>query len=225
MGVVTPASRILRRLPRPVLAVALVLGTGAGCGAEGDTTAAPLATDAPTTFAVVGDSITAGDAPIDGTQVIGPGSWVPAAEAPGLVFAGGWAVPGTTTEDMRAGVGPVDADVLVVMGGSNDLLVPLDWATSERNLREIVATAGVAEVVLSAIPPRDEYAQAAVEYNARLRELAAREGWEYVDPWVPFAQEGTFRSGASLDGVHPTQRVADEVGVAIQAAVLDGVDG
>ena len=36
-------------------------------------------------------------------------------------FAGGYAVPGATTAVMRDGVGPVDADVLVVMGGTNDV--------------------------------------------------------------------------------------------------------
>ncbi|MGY1663985.1 SGNH/GDSL hydrolase family protein [Geodermatophilus sp. SYSU D00705] len=178
-------------------------------------------------FGVVGDSITAGTtAPVEGTRADGAGSWIPAAAVPPLEFAGGWAVPGARTEDMRAGVGPVDADVLVVMAGTNDVQLGDPWTRSSENLVTIVATAGVADVVLAAIPPLDRAPQQALDHNVGLQQLAAEHGWSLIDPWTDQrTPAGTWTAGASGDGVHPTEQVADLVGSRIRAALLDRADG
>jgi lysophospholipase L1-like esterase len=59
-----------------------------------------------------------------------------------LRFAGGYAVPGATTAVMRDGAGPVDADVLVVMGGTNDVGTEVPWEMTRANLVQIVTAAG-----------------------------------------------------------------------------------
>ncbi len=232
----------MRLIPRPavsapsclLLVLVLAMAALAACAVEVAGGSTPSAEDdggatggAPrldvVRFGVVGDSLTAGaGGPVGSTDVGGATSWVPAADVPPLQLRGGWAVPGARTSDMRAGVEPLDADVLVVMGGTNDVQGELPWGRSRDELLDIVATAGVAEVVVSAIPPLDRFPMEARQYNEALQALAGEQGWEYVDPWSGIATaQGTWAAGSSGDGIHPTQEVADLVGTRIRAAVLD----
>jgi lysophospholipase L1-like esterase len=228
-----PRGPVPRRGARAVLALAvlaLASCTNAAAGgfpaAEVDRATVPVPFDV-VGFAVVGDSITAGlDGPIEGTTVHGATSWVPAAEGPPLDFRGGWAAPGASTRDMRAGVQPVSADVLVVMGGTNDIGAVLAWERCRADLLAIVATADVDEVVVAAIPPLDAHPAQARRYNVRLEALARQQGWTYVDPWAGIATPGgTWAAGTSPDGIHPTEAVADVVGTRIRAALLDSARG
>jgi lysophospholipase L1-like esterase len=180
---------------------------------------APATVDTPLTFTVVGDSITAGSLPIEGTAVPGTRSWLPAALGPPLEFQGGWAVPGATTQDMRAGVVPSSADVVVVLAGTNDLF-RLPWEVTADDLRAIVATVGVPRVLLSAIPPFDVDPAQAQGLNRQLADLAAAQGWRYVDPWEGISVDGAYAPGTSADGVHPTQEVADVVGRRLRAELV-----
>jgi acyl-CoA thioesterase-1 len=202
----------------------------AGCGPAGDagrsSVPVPSATGdrspsraAAHTFAVVGDSITAGGtAEADSTagdQVQGDASWVPAAEqASGLDLVAGWAVPGATTAQMLAGVttGDWPADVLVVMAGTNDLVRGLPWEGSAADIEGIVAAVDAPVVVVVAIAPHDPRPAARNGYNAALMHLAVGHGWTYLDPWVDVDAGGAFTPGASEDGVHPTSAVAADVG-------------
>jgi len=172
-------------------------------------------------FVVVGDSITAGTSPVRGAQQPGAGSWIPGADAAPLVYRGGWAVPGSTSTAMREGVAPQTADVVVVMAGTNDVLLGVPWETSRANLITIVGTVGVADVVLSTIPPLDPEPALRQDYNGRLRALAAEQGWDLVDPWTDVDRGGGWAAGATIDGVHQTPEVGRRAGVAIRAAVLD----
>ena len=174
------------------------------------------------TFAVIGDSLTAGTAaPLRGTHVSDPVSWVPAAEQSGPTFVGGWAVPGATTAQMRAGVtGPLDADLLVVMAGTNDVNQDVPWSTSAQDLVSMVQTAAVDTVVVSAIPPYDADPAASVVYNQMLSGLATAQGWTLVDPWTTVDANGAYVAGASPDGVHPAPEVAVTVGATIAAALV-----
>lgn len=83
--------------------------TGVASASAGDS--ADLVLDGVRSMVVVGDSITAGGAPVRGPQVDGESSWVPAAIGPQVVFRSGWATGGVTTADMRAAA-PMAADVL-----------------------------------------------------------------------------------------------------------------
>jgi acyl-CoA thioesterase-1 len=221
---------------RALAAVLLLLGPGACAGPatapEGEPTtpssAAPTSTTpaGPVTFVVVGDSITAGAEPIVGTAPagtawgFGEGTWLPAAVGAPLEFEGGWAVSGATTDEMRSGVVPTGADVVVVVAGTNDLLRGVPWPTSRDNLLAIVDTVGTAHVVLATVPPLDNGPVQREAYDQSLRELADQEGWQLVDPWRSVERAGAWVAGSARDGVHPTQQTADRAGQVIRRAVL-----
>lgn len=175
----------------------------------------------PVTFAVVGDSITA-------WSTLDPAlsSWVGTAHSAKVLLAGGWAVSGATTSDMLGGIDAVpDADVLVVMAGTNDFLPNYpDWTLSGslERITEIVEETGIHHVVLSAIAPNDFRQERTEEFNIALQGLAAREGWTWVDPW-PFvrASDGGYVDGVSADGIHPSKQVEMRVGATLRTAILD----
>jgi len=169
-------------------------------------------------FAVVGDSITAGGEVISDARVGGSASWVPAAaRASGLTFVGGWAVPGATTEDALAAVVPGDADVVVVMAGTNDVMQRRPWEESAANLARIAAAAGERVVAVVTIAPTDLVPEARRSYNARLAELAVERGWVLVDPWTDVESGDRFVAGTTTDGTHLTDAAAQLVGLRLGA--------
>jgi acyl-CoA thioesterase-1 len=176
-------------------------------------------------YVVVGDSITAGSQPTNSVSAPGPDSWLRFAEGAPLTGRGGWAVPGATTADLRSRVGPVTADVLVVMAGTNDLAREVDWDVSAANLRAIAATVGVGSVLVSAIPPSDAHPDERSMYDVRLAQLAMEQGWGFIDPWTSVDAGGSYLAGSSADGVHPTQAVARTVGQQLRSELLLGVGG
>ncbi|MGY1845022.1 SGNH/GDSL hydrolase family protein [Modestobacter sp. SYSU DS0875] len=219
-----------------VIAVLAVLLTGCGPAGGGGSaepgpaasssaSAAAPATPDSVTVAVVGDSITAGVDPEDSEADPGEESWLLGADAPPLDVGTGWAVPGTTTAQMRDGVTAFDADVLVVMAGTNDLQRDVPWSDTRENLVRLVDEADVEPVVLAAVPPLDSRPADAVAFNGRLADLADAQGWTFIDPWSEFSSEGSYRPGASPDGVHPTPMVAFAVGRAVRDALLSGAAG
>jgi lysophospholipase L1-like esterase len=173
-------------------------------------------------FVAVGDSITAGSTPLVGDVVPSVGSWIPAADSPPLHFAGGWAVPGATTAAMRAAVQPMQADALVLLGGTNDLLQGLDRTAALANLSGIADEVAAPTVLLVAVPPLDIDPTASVRFNEQLRVLAAERGWRFVDPWEGVGVDGTYLPEASGDGIHPGAEAADLVGGRIRTALLYG---
>jgi lysophospholipase L1-like esterase len=184
---------------------------------------APPAVDAVTSFVAVGDSLTAGPVPLPELRFPGSGSWVGTAQGEPLEIRGGWAVPGATTADMLAGVQRQDADVVVVLAGTNDIYYGIPWETRAANIQAIVDTVGARSVLLSAIPPMDGLPVEALDHNGRLAALAQARGWSFVDPWTGVrTANGTFVPGASADGTHPTPAVADEAGRGIRDALLAG---
>ncbi len=235
-----PVARHLTRAFLPTAATGLLLASVAGCAAAGDdarppapassgsSSQAPATTEraTPRSFVVVGDLITAGTAdvsrPMVGDRVQGDASWLPAAEhESGWDVVAGWAVPGATTGQMLVGVAPTNwtADVLVVMGGTNDLTRGVPWEESATALQGIVAAVGAPTVVVVAIAPHDPRPAARCGYNAALADLAGRSGWTYLDPWGRFHAGGAFAPGASEDGTHPTATVAADAGTRIGRAL------
>jgi lysophospholipase L1-like esterase len=203
----------------------------AGCGAAGGTTPGTALPSAPPPGAVhvlaVGDSITEADSPdFDGGDV-GPGSWAAHVGGDGIALLGGWAHGGATTGDMLAGVTDeafgrgADADVLVLMGGNNDVDAHVPFAEAAEHLVAIAAAVHARRVVLSAIAPEDDAAADVVAFNAQLPALAAREGWQLVDPMGGVDDgEGHYRPGTSDDGVHPDEEGAELIGAALHAALV-----
>ena len=220
-------ARHRRSPPQPArwlrAAVLLVLLSAALCTAgcsAGPDVQADDAEPGDVVLVVVGDSLTAGSQPLADGEVQGEGSWVPAALGDPLVLGGGWAVPGATTGDMRQGIARVDGDVLVLMAGTNDIASGVDWNASRDNVLAITRTMRIDAVVVSAIPPSAGHAEDATAFNEQLRQVAIEQGWTFVDPWEPARDGVGWVPGDTVDGVHPTQEVADEVGRTLRAAVL-----
>lgn len=211
------------RIPAVALTLSLAVLTGA-CGGQPGPAAAPVTpsarTDA-TRLAVVGDSITEADSPDFEGGDLGAESWVYHAVGEDLVLVGGWARWGATTSQMAAAVEPVDADVLVILAGTNDVGSGATHESTLANLREIAGTVGAPQVVLSAVPPIDAAPALATDLNAALEDLARQEGWAWVDAPAELRDGERFAAGMASDGLHPTRRGARVLGGSIREAVLD----
>ena len=189
-----------------VLALAVVVGGPADVpGRRVDTPAVqPAAGGAVRSYVAIGDSLTSGLGPGASLEVPGATSWLNGETAPLLQRVGGWAYPGRITEEMRAAAVPTDADVLVLLAGTNDLVRDVPWERTAENLRAVAGTVGARQTLLVAIVPLDEMPDERQAFNARLTALAADSGWRFVDPWTSLGASGRWSPGASVDAVHPT---------------------
>ena len=205
----------LAAVPIVIVAAALAI---AGCTAEQP----PPATDDVITFAVAGDSLTAWDDQTfpDPDGDLDPVTWTYWAIEDGLQLAGGYARGFASAADIAAAMVAVDADVLVVMVGTNDTGVT-DPDAVLASIDEIVETAGARAVLISAIPPDDGFAADALAYNLALVGHAAERGWAFVDPWAAMRVDGVWDDGLSTDGVHPTPDAAEAAGQVIAAAIRE----
>lgn len=210
----------MRRAVHVVLATALCLVLGACGPPDTEEAATPEPRVGAIRLAVVGDSITDADSPDLAGGMPGPTSWVSYAVGQEIELIGGWARWGATTADMAAAVqAPFDADVLVILAGTNDA----GWTPCEdigEHLIQVVTGAAVEEVVLSAVPPLDAVPESAADLNVCLEALAERQHWTWVDAAAGLRENGTFAEGMSTDGVHPSEAGARVIGEAIAAAVL-----
>ncbi|MRG60268.1 hypothetical protein GE115_10370 [Agromyces sp. CFH 90414] len=225
-----PARRTASASTRPA-AVLLALVAGgvacallAGCSPPG-TAEQPQPGEASTdgaeprtgvAFAAVGDSITDADSVDFAAGDLGSASWATYAVDAGFDFAGGWAEWGATTARMAGQVAPSDADVLVLLAGTNDVAFGIPFDESAANLERLVDTVGIADVVVVSIPPIDAIPEGAEAYNDRLDDLADDRGWRFVDASAGLrSDDGSFRDGMSSDGLHPSPAGARVLGEAI----------
>jgi lysophospholipase L1-like esterase len=227
----TPGPSPLRRRRAPGLALlglALVSGLGLTACSTPSTTppraeggAAPAAASGDLRVAVVGDSLSAGR-----SRFLGNGlddkSWMTYAQGDGIEFAGGWAKAGATVEEMAAAVSSVDADLLVLMGGTNDVRFGTPFAEAQASYESIIETVGADRVLIAAIPPYERAPEAAADYDADLATWAYGEGYPVIDPWV-FARgdDGLFAPGTSADGIHPTYSGYVRLGRAFHDLILE----
>lgn len=204
-----------KRFARGILAAAVVLLAVVCCTPAGAGPATPIR------LAAIGDSITAF------TDRVGTPtgwSWVRSAATGRVVDAGGFRYWGDDTAQLLAGTRPVHADVIVVMAGTNDIgdgSHPVPTARTLQNITAIFAKAGVRTKILSAVAPKNAAPALTSALNARLRELAARSGWSFVDPWAGVrAPDGRWVDGTTADGIHPTVWSGAAAGLVIRSTVL-----
>jgi lysophospholipase L1-like esterase len=209
------------------VAVGLCLVLG-GCSTFGETgTPEPSSTPtstiaaAPTTIAVVGDSLTAGGSLDFSGGEYDRSTWVTQVLDDDIVLAGGWALGGATTASMRAAVEPVDPDVLVVMAGTNDIGTGVPFQASKDNIDAIVRIVGGSHVIISAIPPYNPSPAAAADYNTNMAVYAASMGWTWVDPTADLRSGSVYKDGMSIDGIHPTPEGQTEMASALKQAIKD----
>ena len=197
-----------------------------GCSAPGpaDGTGSPEASAVAVhgTFAAVGDSITDADSPDFAAGNLGAASWATYVVDDGFTFAGGWAEWGATTAMMADSVGPIEADVLVVLAGTNDVAFGIPFDESAANLDRIVDAVGIEDVVIVSIPPMDAFPDGVESYNVRLDDLAGDRGWRFVDASAGLrTADGSYRDGMSFDGLHPSADGARVLGEAIAAELRE----
>jgi len=190
-----------------------------GTGEPG--TAAADGTDrAPVRVVAVGDSLTAG-----GRGLLSDGldadTWLTYAVGDDVAWVGGWAKGGSTTQEQADAVSPVpDADVLVLLSGTNDVRRGLTFDRSAAAYDSVVATVGAEHVVVAAIPPWERDPGAADRFDRALEVHALRRGWTFVDPWT-FLRDGVhFAPGTSPDGIHPTTEGYARLGRELRVAIL-----
>ncbi|MCO7221864.1 SGNH/GDSL hydrolase family protein, partial [Klenkia sp. PcliD-1-E] len=224
------AGRVGSAVMRRAVLAGVVLVAVAGCTAQvAPPTAARVSqasADPPLAVVAVGDSITEMDSPDFDAGRIGRASWAWWATGDGVAVLGGWAHAGATTDDMlegvqNVGVGHPHPDVLVLMGGNNDI----DWGIPTEDvlddLVQVAALVHAPRVVLSAVAPEDGRGEETLALDARLVELARQHGWEYVDPMTGCRDaDGGYRPGTSPDGVHPTEQAAAHIGAVLHEALL-----
>ncbi|MEI4271456.1 SGNH/GDSL hydrolase family protein [Klenkia sp. LSe6-5] len=216
-----------RRRAAPLLAVGSAVGLLAtGCGAAvvpaaAGTDGAAAGAGPPVRVVVVGDSITEMGSPDFDDGDYDASSWAWWATGGGVDVLGGWAHSGATTGDALAAVGPVQADVLVLMAGNNDVDLGVPTSTVLANLVRIADVVGVPRVLLSAVAPEDGLGPHLAALDDALAGLAREEGWQFVDPMTAVRDgDGGWRDGTTPDGVHPTEAAAARIGAALHEAVL-----
>ena len=172
----------------------------------------------------IGDSITWADSTSPGTRP-GPGSWVHYAvedrRSP-WEFQANVAVSGQTLGQMDA---RFERDVLsrhpravVIMGGTNDLILGAPLGLGELALRHMVETAhgAGARVWIIGLPPLDHARPGSLDAMAAMeRDVARATGATYVPVEGLATRTGDWRRGLSFDGVHPTQPGARALGDAV----------
>ena len=210
-----------------VLAVAactsMILGCSAPAPADGTGSPAASAVALHGTFAAVGDSISDADSPDFSAGELGAASWATYVVDDGFAFAGGWAEWGATTAMMADLVGPIEADVLVVLAGTNDVAFGIPFEESAANLDRIIDTVGIEDVLVVSIPPMAALPAGAEAYNDRLDDLAGDRGWRFVDASAGLrTADGRFGDGMSSDGLHPSAEGARVLGEAIAVALRKG---
>lgn len=195
-------------------------GTGTGTEPTSETEASSGVDQDQLSIAVVGDSITQASAATFAPGQLSEDSWVSHAVGDPIELTGGWARWGATTAEMAAHASPVDADVLVIMAGTNDLAVGSAPEQVAADLQRIVDQVGADQVLLCAVPPIDAQPEVVPPFNEFLSDTAEANGWAWTDPAAQIRADGAFAPGMSTDGVHPTEAGATQIGTAVREVLL-----
>jgi lysophospholipase L1-like esterase len=211
----------VQTVSRRLAAVAGSLLLGVSGGGDG----VQMGVDPPGTLTVVvvGDSITEMDSPDFDAGDIGAGSWAAYADGHGIRIIGGWAHSGATTAQMLAGVctQALEADVLVILAGNNDIDHDVSTSVIEAQLEKIAGRVHAHRVVLSTVAPEDAVAPAVQYLNSQLPALARAQGWQMVDPMSAISDgHGHYLPGMTSDRVHPTLPAARVIGEALRSALI-----
>lgn len=206
----------------PALALVTVMASAlSGCATAYTTTAGAAgsapAGDAAISFTVMGDSNTAANLGTLDDGLRAAVSWPHFTEQQGLLRVGGVARNGYTMPQLARLAQPEQADVLVVMAGTNDLtrgvrreatLAALEWAS------EVV---GAQSVLVVAVPPRTGRGAETDSMNAWLAEMASERGWDAVDPWrwTRGSDGGWADPACAADALHATPAAYERMGLEI----------
>lgn len=199
-GCATPATVAYAPEPRRVFVEALAPTAPAPTG--------------PVSFAVSGDSISAWVTPF----AFNPEqTWVTTTNSEATPLVGGFAENGALLARILEGTAPVEAEVLVVMAGTNDVYYDTPMDQRLATLGAIISTTAADNVLISAVAPIDIAADRGVAWNTVLRQYADDNGHAFFDPWWGMRDtRNYFYPGLSADGVHPLPAMATVVGERMQ---------
>ncbi len=171
-------------------------------------------------IAVVGDLVTSWTPPDDRAT-----SWATYVTGHGVRLTRSWVDRDAQVRDLAALVDPSDADVLVVLAGTNDVDHVSAGDEVELGLTRIVAAAGVDRVLISSIPPIDDQPQKTADFNELLAKIAYRHDWSFVDAGSTVVRaDCRYRKGLSSDGVRPTAEGARIIGEAVRGVLTTRTD-
>jgi acyl-CoA thioesterase-1 len=191
----------------------------------------PGDTSNPVRTGIVGDSNSNGH---KGNLVTGIAEgWAYIAQTNGFIeFAGGWANSGATSLRMAQYTPDLStAEAIVIMAGTNNLteentkgnggeLDPVIWL---RDIKAIIAKAKNTNVLILAIPPFNVYAPQAKRANVLMANMAASNGWDFLDPWIPFrTSDGKWTEGAGQkDNIHAAKATYAAVGKSVETFLVN----
>ena len=123
---------------------------------------------------------------------------------------------------------------VVINGGTNDIAQNNHVYVEERTFQNIVTMATIAKangikVILTSITPCEQYVwrkditgviEKIKSLNARIKEYAKKNKFQYVDYWSAMANErGAMRDGISEEGCHPNAAGYAVMGPMVQKAI------
>ncbi len=179
----------------------------------------------PVALTLVGDSNSTGFSGTLEAGIAAQTAWVALLPAEQYTFVGGWAIDGSTTTDMADAATPVSgAELLVILGGTNDLAYGIPTDVTLREVVRISETVQAPSVAVAAIPPSDFLPEEARALNAELAALAAERGWIFLDPWVQMRNEdGSWVAAFRTDGIHTSPdgyaAAASQIALQLEAAI------
>lgn len=124
------------------------------------------------------------------------------------------------TVAMAENAKPVQAEVLVILAGTNDVANDVPFHRTAENVARVVQRVGVSKVVVSAIPPLDFEPETPARFNSEVKTYAVAQGWTFVDPMAGVREGDRFAPGMTTDGVHPTEAAARAIGTALGTAIV-----
>ncbi len=127
--------------------------------------------------------------------------------------------------DLALSRGVPKADVLVIMGCTNDIYVGLPISGCLAQWDRLAATTSD-HILVSAIAPFNGHGAEVLAYNAALQAHAQLMGWAFADPYAGAREpDGTYQPGSAsdltVDGVHPSIRTQEAAGAILARAIVN----
>ncbi|HEY4927694.1 MAG TPA: GDSL-type esterase/lipase family protein [Acidimicrobiales bacterium] len=175
----------------------------------------------------LGDSITRMNSD-PGWDFLGTGSWFAIDACDGRMHYGYNAgVSGNTTSQMLArfhvDVADHHPDMVIILGGTNDILQNIPEADTISNLRALIRASHAigAQVAICSVPPIDarEFRHKVAPLNVSIAALATVTDSTLINFHAVVADGNQYRSGWTADGVHPTLVAAEAMAKAAAAGV------
>ena len=179
----------------------------------------PVPADIPVSVAILGDSNSNGNN-IDRTLEAGIRDKTAfVTQNRGYIeFVGGWANSGANSAFIAQNAPSVpNADVAVIMSGTNNIPVGVNKANLERDLQLTSKKVGAQKTLILAVPPFNKMNVESAALNVTLKEIADSNGWNFFDPWASIrTADNKWVAGYEGDGLHTNPAGYRVMGLALE---------